>query len=181
MLLTAGNDTYKLFAAAIFGTTLVLLYLSSTLYHALTSPRAKRVFQVIDHSCIYLLIAGSYTPLALVSLRGPWGWTILGVVWCLAVAGIVSKSFNRGKKDGRVSTLLYLAMGWLVVIAIKPILTNLHPGGIAWIVAGGLSYTLGTIFFAWEKLRFNHAIWHLFVLAGSLCHVVATNTFILTS
>lgn len=181
MLIVASGDAFKTAAAAIFGSTLVLLYLSSTLYHALSSPQTKRVLQTVDHACIYLLIAGSYTPLALVSLRGPWGWSILATVWTLAIAGILTKSLRKKTRDGKISTAIYLLMGWLIVVAIKPVLESLPPVGFAWIAAGGLCYTLGTVFFAWKNLHFNHAIWHLFVLAGSLCHIVATTAFILDS
>ncbi|MGC4017287.1 MAG: hemolysin III family protein [Luteolibacter sp.] len=179
MLLAAKGEPYKIVSASVFGSTLVLLYLSSTLYHAFSGPRLKALFQLFDHACIYLLIAGSYTPLTLVSLRGPWGWSLLGVVWFLALAGVVIKSVFSGKKDHWISTALYIAMGWLVVIAIGPMMKALPSGGLAWLVAGGLCYTLGTIFFAWRRLPYNHAIWHLFVLAGSACHVAAVQLHIL--
>ncbi|MFD0895783.1 hemolysin III family protein [Luteolibacter ambystomatis] len=179
MLLVAKGEPYKLVSASVFGGTLILLYLSSTLYHCFSGPRLKALFQLFDHACIYLLIAGSYTPLTLVSLRGPWGWSLLGVVWFLALAGVIIKSVFAGQKDHWISTALYIAMGWLAVIAIGPMMKALPPGGLAWLVAGGLSYTLGTIFFAWRRLPFNHAIWHLFVLAGSACHVAAVVLYIL--
>lgn len=179
MVLSAGDDAFRLVAASVFGTTLVLLYTSSTIYHALSSPRLKNFFQILDHSCIYLLIAGSYTPLALVSLRGPWGWSLFGAVWFLAIVGVILKSVLRKNREAWWSTALYVAMGWLVVFAAGPLVRSLPPAGLAWLVAGGLFYTLGVIFFAWRRLRFNHAIWHLFVLAGSACHVVATIGYIL--
>ena len=134
---------------------------------------------MVDHACINLLIPGSYTLLALVSLRGPWGWSILGVVWCLALAGILAKALATGSRGGKLSTALYLAMGWLVVIATKPILANVPPGAIAWIVAGGLAYTAGIVFFAWQRLHFNHAIWHVFVVAGSVCHYMAVLLYVI--
>jgi len=173
MLVVSRDDPWRVVSATVFGTTLVLLYASSTLYHAITGLRLKAFLQVLDHACIYLLIAGSYTPLTLVSLRGPWGWSLFGVVWGLAIAGVCLKFVVRGRKDGRISTAIYLAMGWLAVIAIGPMIRTLAPAALAWLVAGGLCYTLGTVFFAWQRLRFNHAIWHLFVLAGSACHVAA--------
>lgn len=179
MVLVAGGDVLRLSAAAIFGGSLVLLYLSSTLYHVATSPRRKALFQTLDHCCIYLLIAGSYTPLTLVSLHGPWGWGLLGAVWFLAVAGILIKTVFAGRKDHWISTALYVGMGWLAVIALGPMLQALPLAGVLWLVAGGVSYTAGIVFFAWNRLPFNHAIWHLFVLGGSACHVVAVLWYIL--
>lgn len=179
MVVCAGGDAFRIVAAAVFGTTLVLLYTSSAIYHSFSSPRLKNFFQILDHSCIYLLIAGSYTPLALISLRGPWGWSLFGTVWFLAFAGVVLKSVLRKNREAWWSTALYVAMGWLVVVAAGPLLRSLPPAGLAWLVAGGLCYTLGVVFFVWQRLRFNHAIWHLFVLAGSACHVVATTGYIL--
>jgi hemolysin III len=173
MLFAANGEPYKVVSAAVFGSTLILLYLSSTLYHAFSTPKLKTLFRVFDHACIYLLIAGSYTPLTLVSLRGPWGWSMLGVVWFLALAGVIIKSSFAKAKDHWISTALYIAMGWLVVIAMGPMIRSIPGTGIAWLVAGGVCYTLGTIFYAWQKLPYNHAVWHLFVLAGSGCHVAA--------
>jgi hemolysin III len=179
MVATAGGETFRTLSAIVFGVTLVMLYLSSTLYHATTCPRKKPMLQALDHACIYLLIAGSYTPLSLVALRGPWGWSLFGIVWCMALGGVLLKTLTRGKRDTWWSTALYIVMGWLAVFAFGPMLRALSPAGVAWMVAGGLCYTLGVIFFAWKSLRFNHAIWHLFVLAGSACHVVATAGYIL--
>jgi hemolysin III len=179
MVVLAEGEAFRTVSAAVFGGTLVLLYGSSTLYHAVSCPRKKPMLQALDHACIYLLIAGSYTPLSLVALRGPWGWSLFGVVWFMAVAGVLLKTLGRGKRDAWWSTALYIVMGWLAVFAFEPMLRALSPAGVAWMVAGGLCYTLGVIFFAWKRLRFNHAIWHLFVLAGSACHVVATALYIL--
>lgn len=173
MLFAANGEPYKVVSASVFGSTLILLYLSSTLYHAFSTPKLKTLFRVFDHACIYLLIAGSYTPLTLISLRGPWGWSMLGVVWFLALAGVIIKSFFAKTKDHWISTALYIAMGWLVVIAMEPMIKSISGTGIAWLVAGGVCYTLGTIFYAWRTLPYNHAVWHLFVLAGSGCHVAA--------
>ena len=163
------GDVWRVVSLSIFGATLVLLYTASTLYHAFTNQRVKRIFQVLDHSCIYLLIAGSYTPLTLVHLRGPWGWSLFGAVWGLALFGIWFKAFFTGRFQA-VSVALYLLMGWLLVIAIKPALAVVPPGLLFWIVLGGLSYTLGVIFFVLDKKPYFHAIWHVFVLAGSTLH-----------
>lgn len=179
MILIAEGEPYRTISASVFGGTLILLYLSSTIYHATSCERRKPILQALDHACIYLLIAGSYTPLTLVSLRGPWGWTLFGIVWAMALGGVLLKTLSRGRRDSWWSTALYIVMGWLAVIAWGPMVRALPPAGVAWMVAGGLCYTLGVIFFAWRKLRFNHAIWHLFVLAGSACHVIASALYIL--
>jgi hemolysin III len=179
MLLAAGGEATRAVSAAIFGSTLILLYMSSTFYHACTDHRWKASLQLVDHGCIYLLIAGSYTPITLVALRGVWGWSLFGVIWGLALAGILLKVWVRGRKDHWLSTALYVAMGWLVVVAIHPLTQSLAPAALAWLIAGGAFYTLGIIFFAWQRLRFNHAVWHLFVLAGSACHVAAAALYIL--
>jgi hemolysin III len=179
MLLLAQGEPFRTVSAAVFGLSLVLLYTSSTLYHVVSNHRAKEIFQILDHACIYLLIAGTYTPLTLVALRGPWGWSLFGIVWFFALAGVLVKTCFTGKKDHWLSTALYLFMGWLAVIAINPLLAALPLAGLGWLVAGGVSYTLGVVFFAWKRLPFNHAIWHLFVLGGSLCHVLAVALYIL--
>jgi hemolysin III len=157
---------------AIFGATLVVLYTMSTLYHALTHPGAKRVFKILDHAAIYLLIAGTYTPFCLATLRGPWGWSLFGVVWGLALLGVLFKALFIGRFEF-LSTAVYLAMGWLVLVAAVPLYRALPPAGLAWLLAGGLCYTGGVAFYVWHKLKFHHAVWHLFVLGGSICHVVA--------
>ena len=172
MLVLAADSALKLACAAVFGITLVLLYSSSTLYHFFTSPRWKARLQTFDHACIYLLIAGSYTPFMLITLRGPWGWTLFGIVWVMAAAGVMVKLRGNGRKDSRISTALYLAMGWLALVAIGPLMRGLEAAGVVWLVAGGLCYTAGVVFFAWHRLPFHHAIWHLFVLAGSVSHYV---------
>ncbi|MGA2080445.1 MAG: hemolysin III family protein [Holophaga sp.] len=163
---------------AVFGAALVVLYTMSTLYHALRNPRAKRVFHFLDHSAIYLLIAGTYTPFCLGTLRGGWGWSLFGVIWGLAVVGVLYKAFATGRFP-ILSTIVYLAMGWLVVVAALPLYRALPAGGLAWLLAGGGCYTLGVGFYAWRRLSFHHAIWHLFVLGGSLCHVVAVLAFVI--
>jgi hemolysin III len=168
----ATGDPWRVTAASVYGVTLVLLYAASTLYHALPGRRVKAVFQRLDHAAIYLLIAGTYTPFVLGPLRGGWGWSLFAVVWGLAVLGVVLKSVF-GIRLAVVSTVVYVAMGWLVVIAAGPLAARLPSAGLQWLVAGGVLYTLGVIFFAWERLRFSHAVWHLFVLAGSVAHFCA--------
>ena len=166
------GDPWFVVSASIYAATLVLLYLSSTLYHALSKTRARHAFQVLDHSAIFLLIAGTYTPFALVSLRGPWGWTLSGVEWGLAIAGIVFKAVF-GPRWPIVSTALYILMGWTAVIAFKPLVQHVRPEGLEWLVAGGLAYTLGVVFYARRGMRYSHTVWHLFVMAGSACHYLA--------
>ena len=169
----AHGDRWQIVSGAIFGATLILLYLSSTLYHAWPPGPAKHGLRVLDHSAIYLLIAGTYTPFMLGALRGPWGWSLLIIIWSLALLGILAKC-TIGFRLPRLSTVLYLAMGWLVVVAVGPLIKYVSPSGIAWLVAGGLCYTAGVAFYATDgRLRYGHAIWHLFVAAGSSCHFVA--------
>ena len=159
--------------ASVFAATLVLLYLISTLYHALPASRAKRVFMKLDHGAIYVFIAGSYTPFALGVLGGPWGWTLFGLVWSLAVIGVTLKACNRLSHIW-LSTGLYLIMGWLVLIAAVPLVERVPLPGVAWLVAGGLAYTVGVVFFMLDsRLRYAHAVWHGFVVAGSGCHFFA--------
>ncbi len=177
ILAARTGDPWRIVACAVYATTLVLLYLASTLYHALSFTRARHVLQVLDHSAIFLLIAGSYTPFALVSLRGPWGWTLLGIVWSLAIVGIATKVVF-GPRWPVISTVLYLGMGWTVLVALKPLVEHVAPGGLAWLFAGGLAYTGGVVFYAWDRLRYSHAIWHVFVLAGSACHYVAVARYV---
>ncbi len=165
-------------SCAIFGVTLILLYTASTLYHGIPYPRVKRILKICYHCCIYLLIAGTYTPFLLVTLRGALGWTLFGVIWFLALLGVLFKLFfiHRFKI---VSTIAYVLMGWIIILAIKPLMAALPAGGLIFLVAGGLAYSLGVIFYAWKKLPFNHAIWHLFVLAGSICHFFAVLFYVL--
>ena len=163
---------------SIYGTSLILLYTSSTLYHSFRSPRLKRFIHFLDHSSIYMLIAGSYTPFVLVNLRGVWGWSLFGVIWALSFIGIVLKAFFTGRFKG-ISTAIYLLMGWLVVIAIKPLMHAMPVGGIAWLLAGGLAYTIGAFIYMWKAIPYHHAIWHLFVLAGSICQYFAVLFYVL--
>ena len=169
------GDAWKVASSAVFGTTLVLLYTASTLYHAARSPVAKARLRVLDHCAIYLLIAGSYTPFTLIGLRGGWGWSLFGVVWGLAVAGTVFKLFFMDRFP-RLSTATYLAMGWLAAVAVVPMVQRLPAATLGWMVAGGLSYTVGTVFFVNRRIRYAHAIWHLFVIGGSACHFAAVLT-----
>jgi hemolysin III len=164
-----GGDPWRVVSFSIFGACLVLLYLSSMLYHAFRAPRLKRIFRVFDHVAIFLLIAGSYTPITLVGLGGGWGWTLFGLIWGLAVFGILLEVFFMDRFKW-LTVGVYLGMGWLVVIAIKPLVEALPVGALVWLAAGGLSYTGGVAFYLWEKLPYNHAIWHLFVMGGSACH-----------
>jgi len=165
-----------LVGASVFAATVVLLYLGSTLYHALPPGRTKHVFRVLEHSAIYLLIAGTYTPFTLGILRGAWGWSLLALVWALAVVGIALE-LTDGLRHPRLSLALYVGMGWLVVVAIRPLWLQMPPAGFAWLVAGGLAYTAGVGFYAAKRLRYAHFVWHLFVLAGTVCHFVAVRFY----
>jgi hemolysin III len=158
--------------AIVFAATLVILYSASTLYHALKDGKAKRVFRVLDHGAVFLLIAGTYTPFTLGALRGPWGWTLLGLVWSLAASGIVLTAL-AGFRYPRLSTGVYLGMGWLMLIAIKPLWLGVPLTGVLWLLAGGLAYTAGVMFLRARRLRYSHFVWHCFVLAGSSCHFIA--------
>jgi hemolysin III len=166
------HDPWQVGGGAIFGTAALFLYLSSAIYHALPGTRAKEIFERLDHVAIYLLIAGTYTPFALGALRGPWGWSLLVAIWALALLGVVFKSVF-GPRYPVVSTVVYLLMGWLVVVAYRPLLDAVAPAGVALLVAGGLCYTLGVVFYAWKRLRYGHLVWHLFVLGGTVCHFFA--------
>lgn len=177
VLSAQSGGVRRIVACSIYGTTLVLLYLASTLYHSARSVRAKRVLRVVDHSAIYLLIAGTYTPFTLVSLRGAWGWSIFGVVWGLAALGILFKTVYIGKY-AILSGLVYLFMGWMCVFAIGPMLESIPVGGLILLGAGGLAYTLGMIFFAWKVVPHHHAVWHVFVMLGSMCHFFAVMLYV---
>ncbi|MBS7661698.1 hemolysin III family protein [Pseudomonas lalucatii] len=180
LLVRAGleGDPWKIVAVAIYGFSLVLLYSISTLYHSLRG-RTKAVMRKLDHLSIYLLIAGSYTPFCLVSLRGPWGWSLFGVVWGLALGGMLQEL--KPRSEARVlSIVIYALMGWIVLVAVQPLLATLGSAGFAWLAAGGICYTLGIVFFAFdERFRHWHGIWHLFVMAGSLLHFVAVWRYVL--
>jgi hemolysin III len=171
-LATLNGTRLQQVSAIIFCTSLVLLYTSSTLYHAIPSAAAKRRLKVFDHCAIYLLIAGTYTPFALIGLHGPVGWWLFGVAWGLAAVGVIFKLFFTGRFK-LFSTLVYIGMGWMAVFAIRPMMVNIPLASLIWLLVGGVAYTAGTIFYHNEKLRYSHAVWHLFVLAGSACHFVA--------
>ena len=174
------GDAWQVVAFSIYGTSLFLLYLASTLYHAIQNPRAKRVFRVLDHAAIYLLIAGTYTPFLLVGMRGAMGWTLLVTIWAMALAGIIWKIFFLGRLE-ILATIFYVLMGWLAIIGIKEMLVSIPTTGLILLVTGGLVYMLGIIFYAWKKIPYNHAIWHLFVLGGSILHFFAITTLVGTS
>ncbi len=169
VLATILGDVWYIVSFSIYGSTLIILYLSSTLYHSFPQGKVKNIFQILDHISIYLLIAGTYTPLTLISLRGRLGWTIFGLVWGVTFLGIFFKIFFI-KRFKIFSTLLYIFMGWLIIFAIKPLFAAISTTSLVFLVVGGVLYTVGTIFYAWNKMKFNHAIWHLFVLGGSVCH-----------
>ncbi|MVP02388.1 PAQR family membrane homeostasis protein TrhA [Paenibacillus lutrae] len=169
---TRYGDAWHIVSFSIFGISLIVLYLCSTLVHSAPGGRLKDIFEIMDHSAIYLLIAGSYTPFMLVTLRGALGWTIFGIVWGLAILGIILKIFFV-KKFIVLSTICYIGMGWIIVLAIKPLAENLSIGGVAWLVAGGVVYTIGTVFYLWRRIPYHHAIWHSFVIGGSVCHFFA--------
>jgi len=165
-----GNG-WQLAGAIVFGVCLLLLYLASTLYHSARHPATKARLKVFDHCAIYLLIAGTYTPFTLIDLRGPWGWGLFAAIWALAIAGIVFKLFFTGRFK-RLSTILYIAMGWIAIVAIRPLMEAVDAATLGWLLAGGVAYTLGTVFYLGNS-RYSHAVWHLFCVAGSVCHYIA--------
>lgn len=166
----------RIAGASVFAAAMVLLYLTSTLYHALPRNRAKRVFQILDHAAIFLMIAGTYTPITLGVLRGTWGWTLFGLVWSLAIAG-VALTAGGGVRYPKLTTSLYLAMGWLILIAVKPLWLRMPSEGLLWLLAGGIAYTVGVVFYAAKRVRYSHLIWHLFVMTGTSCHYIAVLRF----
>jgi hemolysin III len=166
----------RIVGASVFAATMVLLYLTSALYHALPRNRAKRVFQVLDHAAIFLMIAGTYTPFTLGVLRGTWGWTLFGLVWGLALAGVVLTAVG-GVRYPKLRICLYLAMGWLILIAVKPLWLRMPTWGLFWLFAGGIAYTVGVVFYAAKRVRYCHFVWHLFVMAGTACHFIAVLRF----
>jgi len=172
VLAIARGTASRIAGCAVYGCTLISLYLASTLYHAAASPQYKRVLRFLDHAAIFLLIAGTYTPFLLVNLRGVWGWSLFGMVWCVAVVGILLKLRFLGRHQA-LSTAIYIAMGWMVVVAIKPLAAHVSFPALIWLVSGGVLYTVGVLFFVSRRIPFGHAVWHLFVLAGSACHYFA--------
>jgi len=173
-----GAVAWQIASLSVYGASLVLLHLSSTLYHSLRPPKAKLVFRVFDHGSIYLLIAGTYTPFLVVGMPGTLAWFLLGTIWALAITGIVLSAVFIGRFP-KLSTTAYILMGWLVVAAGKQLVANIPRGGLVLLIAGGLAYTMGIIFYAWKKLPYNHAIWHLFVLGGSISHYLAILLYLL--
>jgi len=171
------GDTWRVVSFTIYGSSLIILYSASTLYHGVRHPKVKRVLRTFDHTSIYLLIAGTYTPFLLIAVRDTMGWTLLAIVWAMAIVGIIWKIFFLGRFEV-MATIMYVLMGWMGVIAFRQMLVNVPHFGVIMLFAGGIVYTLGVGFYAWEKLPYNHAIWHLFVLGGSICHFVAIVTLV---
>jgi hemolysin III len=174
----ANGGPVDVLVSVIFGTSLIAMYAASTLYHCVKEPERKRRLRVVDHVAIYLLIAGTYTPFTLITLRGSWGWSLFTVIWTLAACGVVFKLFFTGRFEV-LSVAVYVAMGWCVVVATKPLVEALGRGGLELLVAGGLSYTVGVAFYVWSRLKYHHAIWHAFVLAGSVLHYLAVLLYVL--
>jgi hemolysin III len=174
----AIGGTYRIVSVSVFGASMVLLYSASTWYHSVRDPRWKHWLRVFDHASIYLLIAGTYTPFTLVGLGGGWGWSLFGVVWGMAVCGVTLKIFFVNKLPA-LSVGVYIGMGWLAIIAIKPVVAALPPAGLFWLVVGGLAYTFGVIFYCWKSLPHHHAIWHLFVMTGTACHFISVYWYVL--
>lgn len=178
VLTVMHGDGWQIASSAVYGSSLIALYTASTLYHSFRPPGVKRVLRVFDHCAIYLLIAGSYTPFALVSLRGGWGWTLFGLVWGLTVAGIVFKVLFTGRLNA-LSTAVYVLMGWIFVVAARPVVEAVPPGALWWLFAGGVIYTAGTVFYHNRRVPYSHAVWHLFVIGGSACHYLAISRYVL--
>ena len=175
---TLYGNAWHITAVSIFGATLVLMYAASTLYHSIPLPRAKNILRVLDHSLIFFLIAGSYTPFTLITLHGPWGWSLFTFTWGITLIGVILKVRAPGRFE-KLHLALYLGMGWCVVVAIRPLLEAMDPAGVALLIAGGLTYTGGVAFYLSERLRYHHAIWHLFVLAGSMLHYFAVLFYVI--
>ncbi len=172
------GDAWQIVSVSIYGASMITLYLASTLYHSAKEPEQRHKLNVFDHASIYLLIAGTYTPFLLVTLRGPWGWSLFGVIWTAAIGGIIFKIFYTGRFDV-VSTIAYVVMGSIVLVAIKPLVANLSLPGLYWLLAGGVSYIIGAVLYLQHKMPFHHAIFHLFVLGGSVCHYIAVYSYVL--
>lgn len=172
------GTVWHIVSCSIYGSTLIILYLASTTYHGAKKPELRKKLNVFDHSAIYLLIAGTYTPFLLVTLRGNWGWSLFGVVWGLAIIGIFMKIFFSARYKF-ISALAYVLLGWIIVVAFKPLINNLEPAGLWWLLAGGLSYTTGAVLYVFKKIPYNHAIFHVFVLIGSFTHWIAVFYYVL--
>jgi hemolysin III len=177
VLAVLRGTAWHVVGCAVFGATLVVLYTSSTLYHAISHTRARAVLQVLDHTAIYLLIAGTYTPFMLVTLRGPWGWSLFGIVWAVAVTGIALRAV-LGRRLPILRVALYIVVGWVGIVAFRPLVASVGLGGVLLVVGGGLAYTLGVVFYAQKRLPYSHAVWHLFVLAGSTLHFFAVLLYV---
>jgi hemolysin III len=177
---TLHGDVWHIVSFSIFGASLIILYAASTFYHSAKKPESRNRLNIIDHASIYVLIAGTYTPFTLVTLKGAIGWVIFGISWGLAITGIILKLFFTGKYN-LMSTIMYVLMGWVIVFAIKPLMNNLPLAGLLWLVAGGISYTIGAILYGIKKIKFNHAIFHMFVLMGSFCHFMSVYFYVLPS
>ena len=175
-----NGDGYHISSAIVFGSSLILLYAASTLYHSAKSRKWRYAFNIIDHASIYILIAGTYTPFTLITLNGKVGWTVFGVIWGLAIVGAVLKLFFAGRYN-LFSTIMYVLMGWIIVFASKPLIASLSTEGLVWLAAGGVFYTIGAVFFILDKIKLNHAIFHIFVLLGSFCHFVSIYYYVLTA
>lgn len=175
---TLHGNAWHIVGCSIFGAALILCFTTSTLYHSVQAERIKILLRTLDHSAIFLLIAGTYTPFLLVNLRGPWGWSLFAVIWGLTFAGIALRLFLKGRLHGLVVSV-YIAMGWIVVVAVQPMLERVGTGGLALLAAGGLAYTAGVIFYKWRRLPYNHAIWHGFVLAGAALHFFAVLFYVI--
>lgn len=173
-----NGNVWHIVSSSVYGISLIILYSASSMYHAISHPKAKMVLQQLDHAAIYLLIAGTYTPFLLVSLRGAWGWSLFAVIWSIAVTGIVLE-FVDAKRFKKLSLWLYLGLGWLVLLAVKPMLTQIEAGGLILLLLGGLSYSLGVIFYVRKEMAYHHAIWHLFVLVGSVFHFFSVLLYVI--
>jgi hemolysin III len=174
------GNAWHVVSVSIFGASLILLYAASTFYHSAKDPKIRGRLRVFDHATIYVLIAGTYTPFTLVTLHGPVGWTVFGVSWAMAVSGVILKLFYTGRYNV-LSTLMYVFMGWIIMFAIKPLVNSLPSEGLYWLIAGGVAYTTGAILYSIKQIKFNHAIFHMFVLLGSFCHVIAVYFYVLPS
>ena len=175
---SSNGSARHIVSFTIFGASMILLYSASTLYHYSQTPNLRRKLNILDHASIYVLIAGTYTPFTLVTLKGALGWTIFGITWGIALIGIFLKLFYTGKYD-KISTIAYVAMGWIIIFAVKPLIENLPLNGLYWLLAGGVFYTIGAILYSIKKIKFNHAIFHIFVLLGSFSHFMAIYFYVL--
>jgi hemolysin III len=172
------GNTWHIVSVSVYGTTLIFLYTASTLYHSIQHPLVKKNLRILDHSAIFMLIAGTYTPFTLVNLRGPWGWSLFALIWCLAFFGITIQ-FSRRMPWPLISLVLYVGMGWTILVAIRPLISSVSIGGIILLLLGGLAYTFGIVFYGWKRLKFHHAVWHLFVLTGSILHFFAVLFYVI--